>query len=115
MLVEKYHAGNCEDKEILINITKAIGSSPDLRSKRELIESFIKSVNVDTKVKEDWHAYVAEKKEKELSQLITEEKLKPEATAKFLDNAFRDGVLKTTGTDIDALMPPMPLSHHHNT
>lgn len=109
MLVEKYHASNCEDKEILINISKAIGSSPDLRSKRELIESFIKTVNVDSHVKEDWHAYVAEKKEKELGELIAEEKLKPEATVKFLDNAFRDGVLKTTGTDIDALMPPMPL------
>ena len=39
--------------------------------------------------------------------LITEEKLKSEETRKFVDNAFRDGVLKTTGTDIDRLMPPV--------
>ena len=39
--------------------------------------------------------------------LITEEKLKPEETRKFVENAFRDGVLKTTGTDIDRLMPPV--------
>ena len=27
-------------------------------------------------------------------------------TRKFIDNAFRDGEIKTTGTDIDKLMPP---------
>ncbi len=109
MLVEKYHDGNCKDKEILVNISKAIGSSPDLRSKRELIENFIKTVNVSSRVRDDWHEYVSVKKQEEMEELIAEEKLKPEATAKFLNNAFRDGVLKTTGTDIDALMPPMGL------
>ena len=39
--------------------------------------------------------------------MITEEKLKPVETRKFVENAFRDGVLKTTGTDIDRLMPPV--------
>ena len=39
--------------------------------------------------------------------MITEEKLKPEETRKFVENAFRDGVLKTTGTDVDRLMPPV--------
>lgn len=38
--------------------------------------------------------------------MIDEEKLKPEETRKFVENAFRDGVLKTTGTDVDRLMPP---------
>jgi len=36
-----------------------------------------------------------------------EEKLKPEETRRFMDNAFRDGMLKTTGTDIDKIMPPV--------
>lgn len=35
------------------------------------------------------------------------EKLKPEETRKFVSNAFRDGVLKTTGTEINKLMPPV--------
>ena len=39
--------------------------------------------------------------------MIAEEKLKPEETRKFVENAFRDGVLKTTGTDVDRLMPPV--------
>ena len=38
---------------------------------------------------------------------FVEEKLKPEETKKFLENAFRDGVLKTTGTDVDKILPPV--------
>ena len=34
-------------------------------------------------------------------------KLKKEDTYKFMENAFRDGEIKTAGTDIDKLMPPI--------
>ena len=50
---------------------------------------------------------VAKEKESELNRIIEEEKLKPEETRKFVDNSFRDGELKTIGTDIDKLMPPV--------
>jgi len=30
-----------------------------------------------------------------------------EETKKFIDNSLRDGTLKTTGTDIDKLLPPV--------
>ena len=43
----------------------------------------------------------------DLNAIITEEKLKPEDTRKFMENAFRDGEIKTAGTDIDKLMPPI--------
>ena len=46
-------------------------------------------------------------KEDELDGIIEEENLKPEATRRLIDNAFRDGILKTTGTAIDKIMPPM--------
>ncbi len=42
-----------------------------------------------------------------MQTIITEEKLKPEDTRKFIENAFRDGEIKTAGTDIDKLMPPV--------
>lgn len=32
---------------------------------------------------------------------------KPEETRKLMDNSLRDGTLKTTGTDIDKIMPPV--------
>jgi type I restriction enzyme R subunit len=107
MLVAKYHQTNCEDKSILVSINKAISSSMQLRSKKELIEHFIDTVNAATDVDEDWRKFVAEQKETDLNQLITEEKLKKEETKKLMDNSFRDGLLKTTGTDIDKIMPPV--------
>ena len=107
MLVKKYHDSNCKDKEVLVAIDKAINSSLQLRSKKELIENFIATINIQTDVNADWLRFVKEQREKDIQTLIAEEKLKPEETRKFVDNAFRDGVLKTTGTDIDRLLPPV--------
>ena len=107
MLVIKYHESNCKDKDILGAIDKAIKSSLQLRSKKELIENFIDTINTNTDVDTDWQRYVKEQKEKDIQILINAEKLKPEETQKFVSNAFRDGVLKTTGTDIDKIMPPV--------
>lgn len=106
MLVAKYHESNCEDKSILVSITKAVNSSIQLRSKKELIEHFIGTVNASTNVDEDWRKFVREQKETDLEAIIGEEKLKEEETRKFLNNSFRDGTLKTTGTDIDKILPP---------
>jgi len=107
MLVAKYHKSNCNDKEILVSIDKAIKSSLELRSKKELIDGFIATINADTDVNKDWQKFVIKQKESDLETLITEERLKPEETRRFIDNSFRDGTLKTTGTDIDQLMPPV--------
>lgn len=107
MLVAKYHESNCEDKEILVSIDKIVNSSIQLRSKKELIENFIQTVNASTEVDSDWKAFVQEQMETDLSSLILEENLKPEETRLYLDHSFRDGALKTTGTDIDGIMPPV--------
>lgn len=106
MLVEKYRASHGQDKTIIANIRTAINSSIELRSKKELIEGFIEDINVSDSVGEDWKRYVSERKEADLAELIQHERLKPEETRKFIDNAFRDGALKTIGTDIDKIMPP---------
>ena len=47
------------------------------------------------------------KTREEIFDIIEEENLNAEETEKFLDNAFRDGEVKTTGTDIDKIMPPV--------
>ena len=107
MLVAKYHDDNCENKEILVAIDKAIRSSLQLRSKKELIENFIETINTSTNVDADWQKFVREQRKTDLQILIQEERLKPEETCKFMSNAFRDGILKTTGTDVDRLMPPV--------
>lgn len=107
MLVKKYHDTHCEDKEVLITINKAIDASPELRSKKALIETFIAGINEADDIMTEWHDYVVAKREEDLENIIKEERLKPEETRKFLENAFRDGEIKTAGTDIDKLMPPV--------
>lgn len=107
LLVQKYHDTNCTDKEILVNISKAIGSSLQLRSKKELIESFISSVNASTDVDRGWREYVQRRKAEDLNEIIESEHLKPEETEKFIESSFRDGQVRTTGTDIDKILPPM--------
>lgn len=105
MLVNKYHDSHFEDKEVLITIKKAIDSSPELRSKKLLIENFISGINDVDDVMSEWSDYVNKNREEELLQIIDEEKLKGIETRKFIENAFRDGEIKTTGTEIDKLMP----------
>lgn len=107
MLVAKYHDSNCQDAEILVDIKKAIGGSIELRSKKQLIEDFIAQINTSTDIQKDWQSYIAKKREEELTAIIAEQKLKPEETKTFIENSFRDGVLRTTGIDIDIILPPV--------
>lgn len=107
ILVTKYHDSHCSDKETLITIQKSIDASPELRSKKALIEYFIDGINDVDDVMAEWHSYIAAEKEKQLNEIIAEEKLKADETKKFVDNAIADGEMRTTGTDIDKLMPPI--------
>jgi len=107
MLVKKYHDSHKNDKEVLISIQKAIDSSFELRSKKKLIETFVDGINDVDDVIIEWRNFVAEEKEKELTEIIKEENLKPEETRQFIEYSLRDGALKTTGTDIDKILSPV--------
>ena len=78
-----------------------------LRSKKELIESLVASVNTDTDIDAAWEEYVKQRKQDDLNEIITSENLKADETDKFMENAFRDGAIRTTGTDIDKILPAM--------
>ena len=106
LLVAKFHDIHCEDKELLITIRKAVDSSPELRSKKQLIENFIAGINDVDDVLTEWRSFVAEEKEKQLVQIIKEENLNDAETRKFIEDSFKSGEIRTVGTDIDKLMPP---------
>jgi type I restriction enzyme, R subunit len=72
-----------------------------------LIEEFVDRLSVDEDVADEWHAYVAAKREAELQRIITEENLKPDETRAFIDRAFRDGAVKATGTAVTRILPPV--------
>ncbi len=106
-LIKKYHEDHTKNKELLIDINKAIDSSVELRNKKDLINQFITTLDVHSVVDEDWQKFVEEKKIEELDKIIETESLDPEATYTFIKNAFRDGSVPSTGTAISKVLPPV--------
>ncbi|HND14615.1 MAG TPA: type I restriction endonuclease subunit R, partial [Pseudomonadales bacterium] len=109
MLVERYlkDRGSGQDKEIRATIERTINSSPSLRNKKDLIDAFVDSVSPKARVDTEWQAFVARKKVEELDRIILEEGLNAEETKAFVDHAFRDGAIPTTGTAITKILPPV--------
>ena len=99
-------ASPSENKEIKAKISKSVMSSYSLRSKKDLIEKFVDSINNDSDVESDWRKFIAEQKRVELHEIIVEEKLNPDATEEFINKALTDGELKTAGTAVIKLLPP---------
>ncbi|MHB9004005.1 MAG: type I restriction endonuclease subunit R, EcoR124 family, partial [Coriobacteriia bacterium] len=56
-------------------------------------------------VDEEWSAYVAARRDAELTQLVLDEGLNAEATREFIDRAFRDGALQAGGVAITRVLP----------
>lgn len=105
-LIRQYHEDHTKNKEVLMDINKAVDSSVELRNKKDLINAFIDSLDVQSTVDEEWQSFVDKKKIEELNQIIVSENLNYEATYKFVQNAFRDGGVATTGTGLAKILPP---------
>ncbi|MBP5258797.1 MAG: type I restriction endonuclease subunit R, partial [Prevotella sp.] len=114
-LVQQYHDDNCQDKTIIAKIQKAIGSSPDLRDKRDLIMQFIERMTPTpgdkpaTDIADEWSDFVEIQRDAELRNIIRDEHLKEGETRKFMAQAFADGYITATGIAITKVLPPMPL------
>jgi type I restriction enzyme R subunit len=106
-MIKKYHEDHTQNKELLLDINKAIDSSVELRNKKDLINQFISSLDVHSAVNEDWEKFIEEKKVEELDVIIKKEGLKRDATYAFIQNAFKDGAVPTTGTAITKIMQKM--------
>ena len=107
-LVRKYRLEHGKPAEkTLDTIRHALNSSIELRSKRDLVEAFVKHESRTDDLAGDWKKFVEAKKEEEISALIKNENLKNDETRNFVEIAFRDGELRETGTELDALLPPM--------
>lgn len=106
-LIKKYHEDHIQNREILLDINKAIDSSVELRNKKDLINQFITSLDVHSVVDEDWQKFVNEKKIEELEEIITTENLDRDATYHFIKSSFRDGRVPAAGTAISKVLPPV--------
>ena len=111
-LVEQYHKDNCKDKEIKAKVGVAVGGSPDLRDKQELIERFIDKITVkkgDVDITKEWDDHIEEEKNAELEQIIKDENLKSAETYRYVNDCFEMGFLQTAGIAITKILPPMPI------
>ncbi len=111
MLVQKWREarGNGYDKEVeaVAQIRRAVDSSLALRNKKDLIMDFVDRVSANGEIDEEWRAYVAVRRTAELDAIIDDEGLKPEETKAFVEHAFRDRMMPTTGTAITKILPPV--------
>ena len=111
-LIQQYHDENCQDKTIIAKIQKAIGSSPDLRDKKDLIMAFIEKMTPTppgSDIESNWDEYVELQRDAELSAIIREEGLKAKETRAFMNQSLADGYVTTTGLAITKVLPPMPV------
>ena len=106
-LIKRYHEDHNKNREILVDINKAIDSSIELRNKKDLINQFITSLDIHSVVDDDWQKFVDKKKIEELEKIIDNEGLDHDATYAFVRNSFRDGSVATTGTAITKVLPPV--------
>lgn len=106
-LIKKYHEDHIGNREMLLDINKAIDSSVELRNKKDLINQFISALDVHSVVDDDWQKFVDEKKIEELEKIIASEDLDRDAAYIFIRNAFRDGAVATTGTALTKVLPPV--------
>jgi type I restriction enzyme R subunit len=95
-------------------LSKAIGSSPALRNKRDLIDAFVKRYSPDKEVGKQWAAFVHEQAQQQLDEIITTENLKREQTLAFVRKAFQTGEVEMQGTAITQCLPPLPLFSPNN-
>lgn len=106
-LIKTYHEDHVKNREILLDINKAIDSSVELRNKKDLINQFITSLDAKAVVDDAWHEFVDGKRTEELDSIIAEEGLDRDAAYAYVRNAFRDGGIVTTGTGFARILPPV--------
>lgn len=109
LLVEKHRKekGDGSDREIPVEIARAVNSNPSLHSKRDLIEDFVREVSPDRDVDQQWQDFVAKKMDEELSAIIAQESLQDAGTRSLVETALQDGELRTDGTVLNSVLPRM--------
>ncbi len=108
-LVGQLTGDETHDREIIIKAMKSVQASPDLRNKEELIRQFIDSHTPDTDVHDQWSEFVRQSQRKEVEAIITEENLNREKALDFIEQSFRNGEVRESGTGIADILPPMGL------
>lgn len=108
-LVGQLNGEDNHDREIIIKAMKSIQASPDLRNKEELIRQFIETHTPNTDVHDQWSEFVRQSQRKEIENIIEEENLNRGKALDFIEQSFRNGEVRESGTGIAGILPPMGL------
>lgn len=108
-LVSQLNGEDGHDREIIIKAMKSVQASPDLRNKEELIRQFIESHTPGTDVHDQWSEFVRQSQRKEIETIIKEENLNRGKALDFIEQSFRNGEVRESGTGIAEILPPMGL------
>lgn len=107
MLVEHHRGerGDGDDREIPVEITRALAASPALRGKRDLIEEFYRRVSLNGDVPTEFESFIAAKRDSELDAIIDAERL-GEGARDFAYDSLREGYVPDEGTGLSSILPP---------
>lgn len=113
MLVDDYRAKRGEGDEVGAEETRAfigrsLDSSPTLRGKKDLFEDFMDAGDGEMESSDSdqsWTQFMELRRDQELKELIETERLKPDLTYSFVEEALRTGVVSTSGTAMTKLLP----------
>lgn len=72
-------------------------------------------INFCSDVDKDWRTFTDKSRTEELNKIISEENLKHDKTITFINNAFRDGELKSTGQAFADILPSTSMFCKQNT
>lgn len=111
-LVSQLSGDENKDREIIIKAIKSVQASPDLRNKEELIREFIEQHTPENDVHNQWTQFVKESQQKQIDAIIADENLKKDKTLAFMEQSFRNGEVKESGTAVVEVLPPMGLFGH---
>ncbi len=101
-----------DNKEVLKDeISRTIKTSVDTREKESLVIDYIdnntlEKLKASSDLVGDFYKYAKERRELEVSILVENENLKPEAK-RIIDKAINKGEISRAGSELDSVLPPL--------
>lgn len=106
-LIEKMGTGKDKERELKA-LYSLVDSSLNLRSKKDLIEEFIETINPQqSNVREDFGIFIENKMKSELNAMIAKFNLNQEEAFEFINKSFIIGYVQELGEDIERVLPKM--------
>ena len=111
-----------KDKALLVeDVRRVIRSSLGNRAKEDLVVDFINHTNLDglgdkATVIDAFFQYAQAEQQREVQELIDEEKLNTDAAKRYITNSLKREFASDSGTELNALLPKMsPLNPQYLT